>query len=126
MSAARGLKVNWGVGAGRALAVREPPSEFIAQLQKTVDAREAAARMFAESGLTAEVVNLKPAFDAVVTYNTIKSNGEPLTEMDNFIFSVTTVEETPPETITAKYVAKVVDNAMLWNGTRKTVRWIAS
>ena len=96
MSAARGLKVNWGAGAGRALAVREPPSEFIAQLQKTVDAREAAARMFAESGLTAEVVNLKPAFDAVVTYNTIKSNGEPLTEMDNFIFSVTTVEEAPP------------------------------
>ena len=60
MSAARGLKVNWGVGAGRALAVREPPSEFIAQLQKTVDAREAAAEMFAESGLTAEVVKLNP------------------------------------------------------------------
>ena len=70
--------MDWGAGAGRAHTVREPPPQFIALLQKTGVVRDAAKTLMAAEQTREEAGTLKPAFNAVPTFNTLKGVDEQI------------------------------------------------
>jgi len=107
--------VNWGDGAGRAPAVREPPPNFIDCMRKTASARAAAKEMFAAQSPTAEAMALKPAFDAVLTFEELRDHeGEPVTDMSSLIYPVTTVIDQAPDPITPKFIERVMTEVTFW------------
>jgi hypothetical protein len=53
--------VNWGDGAGRAPAVREPPPNFIECMRKTAGARTAAGGKSEQTGKASRAITLHAA-----------------------------------------------------------------
>ena len=107
--------MDWGAGAGRAHTVREPPPQFVALLQKTGTVRDAAKTLMAAEQTREEAGSLKPAFNAIPTFNTLKgADDNNIEEIANLVFCVTTVGEEIPSPCTIQFAAWVVQETSLW------------
>ena len=112
--------MDWGAEAGRVHTVREPPPQFVALLQKTGTVRDAAKAMMTAEQTRDEAATLKPAFNAVPTFNMLSGVDDiNLDEIANLVFCVTTGR--PRHPVRSPFYAVTQTQQRIWVGTDLSV-----